>query len=453
MKSAKTMNDHERMEPARAGRRPVGESSDAALRLPFGVAGVAGLFAVALGLVGLLMPRAWLETISFQLYLDQITSAALPPLGTTAQILAAVALALGGALFGWLIGRLFGVRPSSLSFHSLLNRLRGIGAGDEDDAPSLRAADRHPDAPARRPFSAARDIARYEDEWDEEDDALLLDSPFAAADDVAPTPPPLGATTGTSFDDHWREPPVRAQPPMMPQASGLVDDAHPFDLPAPSLEDWEAGSEPAPVVARTAFPPATPATPVPPPAVAVSPPEAPLAPRQPAPPPPAMVAEQPVMPAPAPIIRHAGAPEPAPQAWVQPDAASPTFAQRASLPPVEPLDLSAARLDDLLARLENGLGRRNGQAPSTPAASAIAGLSADMGEEGLAGDPAIDPNHGQTSPAAQPSVSPWPTAGGAPARIASAQAAAPSQDPAYPQDPALAAALRTLRRLNQQATA
>lgn len=422
MKSAGTMNDHSREDryPTGRGRKHEPEVASAPLRLPLGVGGVALVGALAFGAFGLMMPTEWLETISFQLYLDQITAAAVPPLGTTAKLVAAAVLALGGAVFGWLLGKLFGVQPSSFSVHGLLNRLRGIGSDDEHDAPSLRAADRHPDAPARRPFSAARDIARPDDDWDDDDeDALLLDMQADPADDL-PVVPPLGATSGTSFDQLWTkvvDEPAGAplatpaadadmaavsspEAPVTPCASAFDAPLDSVSLPAPSLDDWEMETQPVVSSAQAPFPPSAP---VPPPAV--------------------HRASAPVEIA-APLAAPVSAPAPL----------------RASLPPVEPLDLSAARLDDLLARLESGLGRRGSVTPPVAAAAAVAGLSAARPEGSEAAravpSPVAEAEHrvvgeGQGQPAAK---------------------AASGEDPSYPYDPALAAALKTLRRLNQQAT-
>ena len=82
------------------------------------------------------------------------------------------------------------------------------------------------------------------------------------------------------------------------------------------------------------------------------------------------------------------------------------------MPP--PLDLSAARLDDLIARLEAGLTRKM---PVAPAAAT---------DEEMADD-------GGTLVAERPAPPP---------------SAEPEPDPAFPHDPALAAALATLRKMN-----
>ncbi len=165
-------------------------------QVPFGALGVASVMAGILGLLGLLLPTTMLEAASFQLYLDKLVPSVLPPFGWPAHVAAALALALLGGLLGWVLARLFRVQPDQFNLRRLVNRLRGIGREDDADAPYLRAADRHPDAPARRPFSAASDIpwrdqgdhwAHFDDEDDDEAE-LLLDASFADAP-LAPIEP------------------------------------------------------------------------------------------------------------------------------------------------------------------------------------------------------------------------------------------------------------------------
>lgn len=338
-----------------------------ALSLPFGAGGVAAIGAVALGVVGLLVPTAWLETISFQLYLDSITSAAEPPLGTTARIIAAVVLALFGALLGFVLAKAFGVAASDFSFSDLIARLRGTSADDEEDAPELRPADRHPDAPARRPFSAARDIPERgwdEGEWganarldDEDGDELVLDAqfePLVEDDAVIAVAPEPTIDQPLEFFEH--------EPVAWSQAHESIED---YDLQPPDPADWEVAAVAEPEQAETEDAPADQVDwSVPPDAV-----EAPLA--------------EPVA------------------ITVRPAAVAQA-----------PLDLSVARLDELLARLEAGLTRK-----SQPAVEQIAEFE---------------------------------TAGSVP-DVASEKRAATDEDPAFPQDPALAAALATLRKMNLRA--
>lgn len=380
------------------------------LSLPFGAGGVAAIGALVGGLAGLLVPRAMLETAAFQLYLDTIIPAAKAPLGATAQLVAAVLLAIAGALAGYLVAWIFDVTASPGGFSGLLARLRGEQADDEEDAPPLRAADRHPDAPARRPFSAARDIPEgiggttiegiAQQHFDDEDE-LLLDLPVAelAPDpQTAPTREPSlrsVADTGSAVSESVVEPldavaldemaleemPADEMPAdQMPADEMIVargsaydagDAMDGFDLAPPTLGDWETGafagepepeSEP-PVGAVEQAEPVTLAEPEPEPAVAYAPPP------------------------------------------------------RVTPPP---LDLSAARLDELIARLEAGLTRKVPVAVAPPAAAQPA-LAEALDDEG------------DTLVAERPAPPPTPE---------------PEPDPAFPHDPALAAALATLRKMN-----
>lgn len=347
------------------------------LPVPFGSAGVAGAGAVILGFIALVVPIGWIESLSYQLYLDTISSAAAPPLGTTARILFALAMAALGGAAGYVLARLFNVVPSDL-VDVLLARLRGLDREDEADAPVLRSADRHPDAPARRPFSPMRDIpesdARVDDALpartaspfvgasSDEDDELLLDGQFAGpAERIAP------ATAKTPANDGYDAAgwPVLSDEEEINRATlpPALDVAHepaagdvPFDLPAPSPEVWEQ-------------------------------------------------AEQPV------TLSVEPEPQPLPAAEAFAAAPQPAVRPRPLTGAPQPLDLSAARLDELIARLEAGFARK----VSSPPADAVA--PQDFGEALESGAP----GEGETSPG----------------------------DPAFPHDPALAAALATLRKLNR----
>ncbi|MGQ0590116.1 MAG: hypothetical protein ACT4N8_11405 [Sphingosinicella sp.] len=84
--------------------------------------------------------------------LPNLLEAAQPPLGTTARIALAVAGALGTFFAAFLLLRWldrFGARPAP--------RI-APAAESEAESPRLRKRDTHPDAPARRPISATRDL-------------------------------------------------------------------------------------------------------------------------------------------------------------------------------------------------------------------------------------------------------------------------------------------------------
>lgn len=350
------------------------------LPVPFGSAGVAGAGAAILGVIGLAVPIGWIESLSYQLYLDTITSAAAPPLGMTARILFALALAALGGAAGYVLARLFNVVPSDL-VDVLIARLRGLDREDEEDAPILRSADRHPDAPARRPFSPMRDIpeADLADEDDamllaaatphfadaigDDEDELLLDGQFAGPSEpqalAADSPQPNDGYDAAGWpvigdeEEDFRPPLTLA----FDKDDEPVTDDVPFDLPAPSPEDWEQAAQP----------------------VTLTPEVEPVA-------------------------------EPTD---AEPASPPPFVARRAAVAQPQPLDLSAARLDELIARLESGFARKVAASPVAPA---------------------------DASGAEEPST-PTVDAGG--------YGSAALDDPAFPHDPALAAALATLRKLNR----
>ncbi len=372
------------------------------LTLPFGAVGVAAIGALVGGLAGLLVPRTMLETAAFQLYLDTIIPAAKAPLGATAQLVAAVLLAIAGALAGYLIAWVFGVTASPGGFSGLLARLRGELADDEEDAPPLRAADRHPDAPARRPFSAARDIPDgiggmtiegiAQQHFDDEDE-LLLEQPLAeTASDTktAPTREPSlrsVADTGSGVRDSDFEPvdeiarvemPVEETPAeemIIPRGSAddVGDAMDGFDLAPPKLGDWETGS----------------------------------------------IAEQPES-DPQPGVEAAEQAKPATLTESEPEKTM-AFEPPPRVAPL-PLDLSAARLDELIARLEAGLTRKVPvvAAQCTAAEPATADALDNYGGT-LVNERPVQPSTPEVEP-----------------------------DPAFPHDPALAAALATLRKMNMR---
>ncbi len=353
------------------------------IELPFGAAGVAVLAAGTGGLIGLLLPASVLETLSFHLYLDTFTAFAKPPFGLTAKLLGALLLALlaGGAAFAF--ARWSGVIAAPDGLAGLLDRIRGVGRDDEYDAPPLRSADRHPDAPARRPFSAMRDIpdrswtdqdgaadltdgepsylANDCNDDDADDGELLLNSAFVPDDGAAL---PLTAMPEPTYSPSLEPLVIGSDDSLNVNPSDLseIDD---FDLKPPSLDDWEIDrSSPA----------VMPADPQSEPAISVRADDL---------------------------------------SSLSVGATAPTVPKRRE---TSPLDLSAARLDDLIARLEAGLTRKSAYlAPAIDSAGDQAAGNRMPSETDVAGSDDQD------------------------------------DDPAFPHDPALAAALATLRRMSQRA--
>ena len=119
---------------------------------PLFAAVVALWFGALFGLGSLAVRPALLENLVLQSHIDLVIPAAAPPLGLTARILLALALAALGAMLGiWLSRRL--TRPS-IETHE-----RKRGAKDlASQMPRVRLRDAHPDAPARRPISAHEEL-------------------------------------------------------------------------------------------------------------------------------------------------------------------------------------------------------------------------------------------------------------------------------------------------------
>lgn len=215
--------------PAFAGLKAMAGDKTGRLALP-----VATVVAVALAaltaLLFLVMPTDVLEGMTIDSGIASLITAAEPPLGLTARFAIAfiAALAVGGvAWFGLFL--LVGTRTV------LVNRKPGKPAKavrivpdrdeEEDDAlPILRRRDAHPDAPARRPVFANRDLG----------------TPFLdVRADPEPEPNP--------------QPVAEILPPLPPEARDLPADLdtplarylHPFDPPLPEPAPLPIAPEPA----------------------------------------------------------------------------------------------------------------------------------------------------------------------------------------------------------------
>ncbi len=275
----------------------------------------AGLLAALAGLMFLIMPTGVLEDLSVDSGVASLITAAEPPLGITARlaIVFIVALVVGGvSWFGLFL--LVGTRAIVVS--------RGKR---EDGVPVLRRADAHPDAPARRPVFAHRDLGTpFLDVK-----ADPLDAPMPVADAIAFAPPVV-------FEE--RDIPKNLDTP-------LATYLHPLDPPLPAPEPAPA-PEPLPILRApdpVAPPPIAPEPPVPEPVVAVDP-------------------------------RPVFEPEPAP-------APEPRFAAHERIetfeltPMVRPpagetsAPLAPATIHDLLERLERGVAKRQTVASPAPEAA------------------------------------------------------------------------------------
>ena len=113
---------------------------------------VALWFGALFGLGSLAVRPSLLENLVLGSHIDLIVPAAAPPLGITARILLALAMAALGAVLGIVLARRL-ARPKVEHYE------RKRGAKDlAAQSPRVRSRDAHPDAPARRPISAHEEL-------------------------------------------------------------------------------------------------------------------------------------------------------------------------------------------------------------------------------------------------------------------------------------------------------
>ncbi|WEJ99926.1 MAG: hypothetical protein P0Y59_24030 [Candidatus Sphingomonas phytovorans] len=183
---------------------------------PLVAAVIGGVIALAFALI----PTGLLEDLVIDSGLAAVIPAAAPPLGVTARAVLILAAGGGTALIAW-----FGL------FLLLGDRaivVQKSGEADDGKAPVLRRADAHPDAPARRPLSANRELGTpflevraqrpvhtRADEPEDEIDDLPMDESFAERDLPANLDMPLAA-----YDPHAiPEEPVDWSPQLAPLLS------------------------------------------------------------------------------------------------------------------------------------------------------------------------------------------------------------------------------------------
>jgi len=193
--------------------------------LPVGAAiGVA----IIAGIVFALLPTAQLENLVWRTGVAALVPAAQPPLGVTARAVLAIATAAVGGAVTWSALFLL-VGPGGL----LTGRV-----DREDGVPVVRRADAHPDAPPRRPMSAAdlgtpmMDVSAANPVALERSIPADLDQPLAAFDPHAILPVPMA--------------PIRPVAPLVPAVepvAPLVSSVEPVVVPRVE----PAAAEPAPV--------------------------------------------------------------------------------------------------------------------------------------------------------------------------------------------------------------
>ncbi|HEY0131394.1 MAG TPA: hypothetical protein VGB57_08305 [Allosphingosinicella sp.] len=140
-------------------------------------AGLAALAALSAGFVAFAMPESLFAGLVETSRLPRLVAAAEPPLGETARLAAAGAAALLTFAAVWALMAALGRVPAR----------RRPEAEPEVEAPKLRRADAHPDAPARRPL-LARDLGEPLDLEEFPETAIDEEGPASAEAEPRPLP-------------------------------------------------------------------------------------------------------------------------------------------------------------------------------------------------------------------------------------------------------------------------
>lgn len=209
----------------------VAQSRRQHLTLPAGPVPLARFAGVAAALITTamiaLIPVGTLETLILRSGVPAVLAAAEPPLGFTARI---VMILLGGTIAGlifWLG-----------TFLLVGDRSVVVGGSRRDgNIPVLRRADAHPDAPAREPLFATRDLG----------------TPFLdiRAGDPGDQAQPVALNATSDADPAWSEDEQRPLPILR----------SPIDLPA-DLDEPMAAYDPAAIPDTPLAPPAPPPPPL-----------------------------------------------------------------------------------------------------------------------------------------------------------------------------------------------
>ncbi|MBX9664158.1 hypothetical protein [Novosphingobium sp.] len=201
-------------------------------------------FAALFGLGSLAIPGSMLGAVVLKTGLPALVPAAAPPLGFTAHLLVAFALAMFGAVLGLAVA--LRLRPAVPDEARTVEAVAPVAQGEADDVYKVRARDAHPDAPPRRPLvlteALAGPIAEETAEPEPADPLLRRKRSLPASEPVAEAEPWIpeffpGGTTA-----------VR---PLDLSALDLVDpivQPAPFAEPTPAAEPAPAPAPEAPVI-------------------------------------------------------------------------------------------------------------------------------------------------------------------------------------------------------------
>ncbi len=240
----------------RAGKRKRSSAPVTAHRLFPALAAV--WFAALLGLGSLAIPGSLLGAIVVKTGLPALVPAAAPPLGFTAHLLVAFALAMFGAALGLALG--LRLRPAGFTEARSAETIVPVAQPEADNVYKVRARDAHPDAPPRRPLVLTEAFAEP-----------LVE---AAAEPEPELAEPLLRRKRSLPDSE----PVRETGPWLPEFTpGGIGAIRPLDLAALDLSDPDiaeaeiAGAEVAKLPAEPAPAPETAAIPAAPALIAATP--------------------------------------------------------------------------------------------------------------------------------------------------------------------------------------
>jgi len=331
----------------------------------------AAAMALAVAFVTVTLPDWRFERAVAATGLANVFSAAAPPLGLTARIVAALGLAVA-------------------AFLAVRYGLRALDRKpQESDFPAFRAADLHPDAPRRRPILAGAEFGKVAEEAPPARKRALVSEPMpsflapqpAEIGDFVPEPAVPEPAVPEPAVDELAKPPIKVQ--VLPRETPAAE------APVPEARAPEARVPEAPVLEAPGPETRTPEAPVPPraesdaffedfgPVVAPATAEPFGIPREPAndrasKPAPDAVVDDDAMDNDAgdevPAFMRSSAPEP--RKMEAPRAADPFF--DAPEPVADGVrqenDDREESVTELMARLEGGLARREGKPPPTGSA-------------------------------------------------------------------------------------
>ena len=192
------------------------------------------LAGLSVGFVAFAMPTDLLASAVEASQLPSLLPAAAPPLGAKARIALAVAASGGTVLAVYLLLRMLGrgaakprVRDAAQPFDFEPER--------EPETPRLRRADVHPDAPARRPILAARELG----EPTPEPAPVVVPEPATAAPEAEIREPEAELELVDRFEPAdaepiWPEPAPEPEPEPEPEPIAPVAAQEPVAASAPA---------------------------------------------------------------------------------------------------------------------------------------------------------------------------------------------------------------------------